>query len=216
MHIDRRLFLRGLGAAALSQLACTDPIPSPTPVPPPGTGLQTAQVNITQLAQAATQQQCEQWCWAASISTIFNFYNHPLTQQQIVVATYGNVFCLPANTTTTIGRDLSRLYIDNRGVRFSSRVISAYDYFNRINTFNNQLIVDALSNNNPLLYCNTHHAMVVYSVTYLPTPFGPDVRAVNVVDPWPFSPITHALTASEMVVADFGGEMTFLAQVQTS
>ena len=215
--MNRRHFLYGAATLAIGQLACSDLINSPTPptAPVPSSTVPlTARVNITQLAQAATQQQCEEWCWAACISTMFNFYNHPLTQAQIVAATYGAVICLPANSSTTIGRDLSRRYVDNRGVAFTSRVVAAYDFYNRINSLNNGMIVNALASNNPLLYCNTHHAMVIYSVTYRQEAPGPSILDVEVMDPWPFSPITHSLTPSEMFAADLGGEMTFLAQVQ--
>jgi hypothetical protein len=215
--MKRRDFLNGAMCAALGQLAaCTPVTPTPQPKDPSGSqgGLQTAQVQMVQLAQAIRQQQCPEWCWAACISMMFNFYNHPLSQAEIVAATYGGVLCLPANTTTTIGIDLSRPWIDDRGRSFSSQVVSAYDYFNGIRTFSNQTIVDALVANNPLLYCNTSHAMVVYAVTYIPTAAGPNIVSVNVVDPWPLSPITHPLSGPEMTVAEFGGQMTFLAQVR--
>jgi hypothetical protein len=207
METSRRAFLTS-GAAALlgTQIGCTGSSLGPTP--------QTAQVNMVQLAQAVTRQQCEQWCWAASISMMFNFYRHPLSQVEIVAATYGGVVCLPSGSTTTIGRDLSRTWIDDRGVRFTSQVVAAYDYFNGLNSLSNQSIISALNANNPLLYCNTHHAMVVYSVNYTNTPSGPNVSDVGVIDPWPLSPVTHSLTPAEMIAAHLGGEMTFLAQVQ--
>jgi hypothetical protein len=201
------------GAAAAIAGGISGCIPNPGPA---GSNISTAQVNIQQLAQVVTQQQCEEWCWAACMSMLFDFYGHPLSQPEIVLATYGKVVCLPAGSTTTIGRDLSRNYIDDRGILFGSRVISAYDVFNGINTFTNQTIVDALNSNNPLLYCNTHHAMILYSVSYVPTPTGPNIQLVQVIDPWPFNPRSHALTASEMVRADLGGEMTFLAEVHVS
>lgn len=194
-----------------------DPIaPSKTNTTITQTGSQTVEVSMTQLAQAIQTQQCEQWCWAACISMLFNFYGHPLSQAEIVAATYGSVVCLPAGTSTTIGVDLSRTYIDQRGVAFRSRVVAAYDFMNGINAISNTMIIDALNNSNPLLYCNTHHAMVVYSVTYTPTALGPNVQSVRVIDPWPFSPRSHELSLTEMVARHLGGEMTFLAEVQVA
>jgi len=177
--------------------------------------MQTARVNMDQLAQSISTQQCEQWCWAASISMIFGFYGHPISQSQIVQPTYVNILCLPAGSSTTIGIDLSRPWIDSRGVPFSSRVEAAYDYFNGFNTFaGNAAIVAALNANNPMLYCNRSHAMVLYSVQYVDSPYGPDIRRADVIDPWPFSQRSHALTNNELFRADLGGEMTFLAQVR--
>ena len=210
----RRAFLYGtVATAALAQIGCMSPNP---PNPVPASNVKTASVNMTQLYQSIMQQQCEAWCWAASISMIFHFYGHPLMQAEIVAATFGAVICVPSGNTTNIAADLSRTYIDDQGVLFNSSLTAAYDFFWGINTFDNQLIVNTLNSNNPLLYCNTHHAMVVYSVDYIPTAGEPNIVAVNVVDPWPFSQPTHPLSAAEMVPANLGGEMTFLASVRVT
>jgi hypothetical protein len=56
--------------------------------------------------------------------------------------------------------------------------------------------------------------MVIYAVDYIPTSGEPNIIAVHVVDPWPFNPTTHPLSAPEMVPANLGGQMTFLAAVR--
>jgi hypothetical protein len=207
MIVNRRAFLYGGGAGLiLSQIGCLNPTPNQN--------LKTASVNIPELFQAVTTQQCEEWCWAACISMIFDFYGHPMSQPNIVTATFGAPVCWPASSTTTIGQALTRQYTDDKGIPFFSQVTAAYDFFNRINTFDNAMIVNQLSSNNPLLYCNTQHAMVVYSVDYVPTLAEPDILAVHVVDPWPFNPRMHLLSGPEMIPADFGGAMTFLAEVR--
>ncbi len=175
-----------------------------------------AEVNMPQLIAAINTQRCPEWCWAASISMIFAFYGHPIDQTEIVRQTYGNVVCFPAGTTRTIGNDLSRSWTDVAGRRFTSRVVAAYDPANGINAINNDIIIRELQTNHPLLYCNTQHAMVNYGVDYIPTPMGPNVRAVAVVDPWPTSPRVHGLTAPEMMPAHLGGRMNFLASVRVS
>lgn len=207
--MDRRKFILGAAAAlASSQVGC------PGNMFPPLPSLQTAQVSFQQLAQVVTQQQCEEWCWAACISMLFDFYGHPLTQAEIVQATYGNVICLPAGSSTTIGRDLSRTYVDDRGVPFSSQVVAAYDFLNGINTFDNRLIINELNTNNPMLYANTQHAMVMFAASYFATDAEPNIQSVQVVDPWPFSPRFHPLSPAEMVPAHLGGAMTFLASIR--
>jgi hypothetical protein len=223
-NMDRRRFLEksliGLAAAQAGCIFRNEDPPNTCltcPSPPTSVGPQTARVNMEQLMQSVSTQQCEMWCWAASISMIFGFYGHPITQAQIVRATYGNIVCLPSGSTYTIGADLSRPWIDSRGVAFNSQVEAAYDYFNGFNTFaGNQSIINALKANNPMLYCNRSHAMVLYSVSYVDSPFGPDIQRADVIDPWPFSPRSHALSQSELFRADLGGDMTFLAQVRIS
>jgi hypothetical protein len=46
-------------------------------------------------------------------------------------------------------------------------------------SLNNELIVNELQSNMPLLHCNPHHAMVVYKVNYVQTSAGPHVVAVG-------------------------------------
>jgi hypothetical protein len=213
--MDRRQFLKGgIAALAAAQASCESLKNTLCPTCP-SSDSRVASVNMVQLQQAVSTQQCEQWCWAASISMMFGFYGHPLSQAAIVAATYGNVVCLPANSSTTIGVDLSRPWLDANRRPFTSQVIAAYDYFNGFNTFGgNSSIVAALQANNPMLYCNRSHAMVLYSVSYVDGPSGPDIQRADVIDPWPSSPRAHALTPAELFRADLGGEMTFLAQVQ--
>jgi hypothetical protein len=183
------------------------------PSPAPSDDLKTASVDMSQLQQAIQTQQCEQWCWAASISMIFAHHGFLVLQSQIVLDTYGAVVCLPANATITIARDLSRPYADINGRYFFSRITAAFDPANNIYNLNNAMIVEELRANRPLLYCNTHHAMVLYEVTYTGSDLAPNIQQAKVVDPWPYSPRTHTLTSAELYPINSGGEMTFLAAV---
>ena len=220
--INRRAFFhRTLGALALTQAACsTDPkcpvFSLTCPTPP----TKTAQVNMLQLAQAIEPQHCEQWCWAASISMIFAHHGHPVLQETIVLETFGSLICAPAGAigspSTTVGRAFSRPWRDTRGVIFNSQVVAAYDQWNGISNLTNQMIVDGLNANSPLLYCNQTHAMVLYSVSYFDTTQGPNIVAAQVIDPWPPSQRSHPLSQAELGASARGGQMSFLAQVRIS
>jgi hypothetical protein len=171
---------------------------------------------MMQLAQAVEIQQCPEWCWAACISMIFEFYGHPLAQAEIVAQTYGGVICESANTTTTIGVDLNRSWIDDNNQPFASKVIGAYDPANGLNTLDNAKIISELSGDHPLLYCNTQHAEVLYSVTYEGSATLPNIVQAYVIDPWPTNPRSHPLTMPELLPNVLGGEMNFLAAVRVS
>lgn len=209
--MQRRAFLRAAGACVAAPLfsGCgalqqfTQSLPTAT-----------ASVSMMQLAQAIEIQQCPEWCWAACISMIFAFYGHPLAQAEIVAQTYGGVICTAAQTTTTIGVDLSRKWIDDQGRPFTSQVISAYDPANGYLTLNNAQIVSELSGDHPLLFCNTQHAEVLYSVSYQGPATSPSIVDAEVIDPWPYSPRSHSLTIPEMTPNVVGGEMNFLAAVR--
>jgi len=161
------------------------------------------------------KQDCQEWCWAASASMIFAMHGHPVAQERIVMAAYGRLVCASANTTTIL-RVLNSNWQDDNGVRFQPVVTAAYDVMNRVNRINNTIIAGELAANRPMLYCNTHHAMVVTDMEFFDTPYGPDVRRVDVLDPWPYSQDMHPLSPPEMAPAHMGGQMTFLAAVQVT
>ena len=159
------------------------------------------------------RQDCQLFCWAASISMIFDRLGHPLDQLRIVDATFGNIACQAAPNSLTIAQNLSRSWVDDNGVPFTSVVNAAYDPANNIYALNNDLIVQQLSNDKPLLYANQHHAMVLVGADYLDGEFGIMLQGGIVLDPWPYSPEWHYLTPSEFRAVNLGGEMTFLATV---
>jgi hypothetical protein len=214
MIVTRRSFLEtAVKVAAVPLFGACDLL---KPVTPVEEELLTATVDMPRLAQAIQTQQCEQWCWAASISMIFAYHGYSVSQTQIVAQTYGSVVCLPALVSYTIGADLSRPYLDAFGRRFVSQVTAAFDPQNGIYNLTNAMIVNELSSNRPLLYCNKHHAMVLYEVTYTGSALNPTIRAARVVDPWPFTERTHRLTDAEMYMINVGGDMTFLAATRVT
>lgn len=162
---------------------------------------------------AIVRQQCPEWCWAASASMIFAALGHPVDQKTIVSRVFGGLACAPAGQTLTMAKVLSAAWVDDSGQQFQSSVTAAYDPMNGVLAINNAIIANELQQDRPLLYANTHHAMVVAEVDYLATPMGPNVQAVGVLDPWPYSPPFHPLTPPEMIPAHMGGQMTFLAAV---
>jgi hypothetical protein len=209
--IDRRSFLAGAGATLLlsgSERAATTILGPATPMGVP-TRAWVEQPTIV-------RQQCPERCWAASISMIFAAYGHPIDQKKIVAKTFGSLVCAAAGSPTTMGVALSQSWVDDNGTPFDSQVVAAYDVMNGINAIDNSYIVDELASDRPLLYANTHRAMVNVTVEYFDTPNGPDVRGVGVLDPWPYNPAFHMLSPPEMVPAHLGGQMTFLASVRIS
>jgi hypothetical protein len=162
------------------------------------------------------KQDCPLWCWAASTAMIFASNGHPLPNQEVIIQrVFGGLVCMTGMPNVISGL-LSDEWIDATGQKFKSNVVANYDIFSGITAMNNLIIVNELSQNRPLLYCNKHHAMVVVSVDYFDTPMGPNVQQVVVMDPWPPSPDIHPLTIAEMVPAHMGGDYSYLAAVRIS
>lgn len=178
-------------------------------------GCKTA-ISIEEISLAATLQQCPEWCWAASTASIFKFFDHEIDQKAIVAATYGQVACVAALRPIQIAQALSRRWTDDDGNNFRLGITAAYDPLSGVNAINNSIIVNEINNGRPLIYCNTHHCMVICAVDYRPSPAGPLIDAVGVMDPWPLSPRLHNLSPPEMIPMHLGGQMMFLASVNVA
>ena len=138
---------------------------------------------------------------------------HPVAQEQIVTKVFGGLACAPAGSGLTMAQALSDTWTDTSGIAFKAHVVAAYDQMAGVNAINNAFIVNELNNDRPLLYANTHHAMVVATAEYYDTPMGPNVQSVGVLDPYPTNPDFHPLTMAELIPAALGGQMMFLAAV---
>jgi hypothetical protein len=162
------------------------------------------------------RQNCPLWCWAASISMIFASNGHQVLQEDIVQRTFGAAVCMSSGNPISIARSLSQTWVDTNENEFDSALSAAYDASNGVDTLDNAFIVEQLSDDKPLLYCNSHHAMVLVSVDYIETPYGPKIVAAGVLDPWPGNPGFHPLSSAELFPVHHGGQLTFLAAVNVS
>lgn len=135
-------------------------------------------------ASQSDQYQSE-WCWAASISMVFRYYHHPVSQERIVKEMYGRIENVPAEPWTML-QALNRSWVDDNGQRFSSKSTPG-----RTNII---AAAQDLANDKPLIIGTLGHAMVLtylqYRANYLLTPFGPQlgpsvITNAVVRDPWP-------------------------------
>jgi nuclear transport factor 2 (NTF2) superfamily protein len=166
-----------------------------------------AEVDASSFAKTYKPQEMSQWCWAASISNIFAFYDHPVEQEKIVQQVYGRTVNLPAFSGSVIARQVNRVWTDDNGKRFRAKLTAAYDFDARIFAINNNFMINELRHGRPFLFGNTSHCMVVTAIDFSPV----RVVDVGVFDPWPTSRGTRRLSAAEMMPMNQGGQMRFLA-----
>jgi hypothetical protein len=175
-----------------------------------------SQVDFASFAQQAYQPQyASQWCWAASISMLFRYYKHPVSQPRIVSDVYGAVTNMPAGSGFVIARQLNRRWRDDNGKTFTSRLTAAYDFDAGVNAINNNWIIDQLDQDHPIVVGSRTHAMVGTAIQYFVTPMGPRVVSVGVFDPWP-GVGARGLTPDEMRPMHLGGGLRFIASVKVS
>lgn len=163
----------------------------------------TSEVDFGRFSSSYANQKMSQWCWAASVSMIFDYFGHPLAQEKIVQAQYGRIVNLPAGNGFTMARQLNRDWIDDNGEAFSARLTAAFDPAANVFAMNNLWIVNELDGERPFIIGTQGHAVVVTSITYNPTPQGPYVIRVGVFDPWPGRGARY-LTPNEMTPSPNG------------
>ena len=184
--------------------------------PTPQGELCVSEVDFARFAQEAYQPQYQtQWCWAASISMVFAYHGHPVAQPRIVSEVYGQPVNMPAQAGIVMAQQLNRTWVDDRGASFAAQVTGAYDWDAGVNVISNQQLVAELERGHPLVIGNRSHAMVLTAVQYFKTPYGPNIVAAGVFDPWPgIGP--RALTPDELYPIHLGGSLRFLASVRIS
>jgi hypothetical protein len=203
--------IAGIGIATAARAALVNLGPVPTQFGPA-----MAQRAFVQ-QPVRLMQQCPEWCWAASCAMIFSMFNHPMDQMQIVQKVFGGTICAPAPAGIVMAEVLSDSWTDMSGTPFSSQLTAAFDAQAGVSAMNNAIIVNELADNRPVLYANTHHAMVIVSADFVQTPAGVNISAVGVLDPWPPSPAYHQLSQPELFPVEVpGGQMMFQASVSVS
>ncbi|TDX00200.1 papain-like cysteine protease family protein [Dinghuibacter silviterrae] len=136
----------------------------------------------------AARQVEDEWCWAASIQMILNYYGVSITQADIAARTFGldengNIVNSGASPDV-INANLNNWSIDHQGRRYvvrSSYVPGAPAPSD---------LLGWLSNRRPLLitYANettSGHAIVLTGCSFYPTVAGPNIQSLIFRDPWP-------------------------------
>lgn len=173
-----------------------------------------SEVNFSEFSQHAYQQQhLPQWCWAACISMLFSYYGHPVSQSRIVSDAYGFPVNMPATSGIVIAQQLDRSWIDDHGNAFNSRVTAAYDFDAKVFKLNNAWLINELHLDRPVVLGTVSHAVVMTAMDYSQTPFGPNVKAIGVFDPWPGIG-ARMLTRFEMAPMHLNGGLRFAASVR--
>lgn len=206
--MDRRLFLTGLGVLVASNsfrvaAQCVR-------INPQALG---CRVGLREHFHIVTQD-CPERCWAASIAGIFKYNGHSIDQDVIARTMFGTLACRPSGGTKVLDAVLSREWTDDGGAAFTATIKGLYDPLNGIRDLDNNDILSEMKHDNPMLYCNKTHAMVIVGIDYQKDNDGDliQIDQVHMADPYPGKGF-HVLSPSEMRPAVLGGDMMYLASV---
>jgi hypothetical protein len=148
------------------------------------------------------RQRTSEWCWVASISMVFGYYGHPVSQETIAKAVQGSAANLPASGAL-VSSALNREWTDANGKKFRSRATYS-DLQLGVMQVTNDDIVAELRANRPLIIGVMNpggqggHAMVLSAVTYRAIQNHMAVSEGTVRDPWPFNASPRTLTVTEL------------------
>jgi hypothetical protein len=145
-------------------------------------GVQTSRFNFVYAEQQETN-----WCWAACIQMILNYYGINLTQSQIVYRTFGtnNWGDLPnwAGSIENIHENLNNWNIDNSGSPYNVHA-SFYQGAPNVNW-----LINELQSGHPVLiaYINgtSGHAVLITGCNYSMKNGNYLIHTLTVRDPWP-------------------------------
>jgi hypothetical protein len=147
-----------------------------------------------------------------------------VSQPTIVTRKYHVAGCWTSQTAAQIAQFMNTSWVDeSTQASFNSTLTGVFDAAAGVAQMNNNVIINELINQRPLIYCNITHCMVVVGIKYTPTPGGPNVREVDVMDPWPPNPRFRTLSAAEMMPAGYymgqpvgSGQASFVASAYVS
>jgi len=143
-------------------------------------------IPSSQFNEVFAEQQNSQWCWAAAIQMILQYYGVDVSQRDIVYRTYGSddFGRLPNRPASfeTITDNLNTLAIDRDGERYVIRASMGYGIPDPAT------LVDELRNERPVLIGYqtgpyTGHAVVATSVSFLGSLDYPRLQTIVVRDP---------------------------------
>lgn len=205
--MESRAFLRAVLAGAglftatrtlPSEQQCSAPTPTMTAMGVHPVEVCTAGVPSITFKQA--YQEKNEWCWAACISMVFDFYHHSVDQKRIVKETWGVVTDMPG-APAGILRDLNREWKDDNGKGFVCR--------GDMLSVNLNTAIKDLQDGHPLIIGAIGHATVLTAVTCAvdtyTTKFA--IQQVVVRDPWPGNGGRRLLTPVEWANINFAARI---------
>ncbi|HTI58786.1 papain-like cysteine protease family protein [Mucilaginibacter sp.] len=144
---------------------------------------------------ASDTQHNSEWCWAASISAVFNYYGHNVSQERIVGETFGRIENVPGSPNAILSA-LNKNWTDDDGNDFSVRATTI--------AVTPAAAAQDLAADHPLIIGTLGHAMVLTALEYDHDAYGRgNVTVATVRDPWPYNARKRYLSVQEWFSTSF-------------
>lgn len=151
--------------------------------------IRTAYIEKSDLPSDPGPQRTPVTCWAASIAYVLAYFKHPVDQTTILHRYYPNP---SLGSPMAMSAALNATWTDTNGqqVTLTSQVTNTSGMGSPSTDVDNSDVVDALANDTPVFYGDTHHAMVLVEVHYLRHQNGAPPTILDGVV-WDPNPIYH-------------------------
>ncbi len=172
--------------------------------PPISIGIPPAQFKVVAASQAK-----DEWCWAASIQMVLNWYGVAVKQKDVVQRIYGKTVNAAA-TESAVTEALSGTAYTRSG-----RQVTIYSAYRR-GAPDPDVLMREMGKRHPILITfrtgkNRLHAVVITGAEYLPARRGPVVTSLLIRDPSP----TRRHPGGEMIRVSGQNLIRFLPKINS-
>ncbi|WP_158818102.1 hypothetical protein [Methylocapsa sp. S129] len=151
--------------------------------------------------------------WIACVAVVFATYGHVVQQPRIAQEAYGDVDKVALDSSSSAIRPLARAWKDDDGVAFGVSAEPIFDSDAPGGKFDQNALIDAVSNGDPLILVGGGHPVVLTAVAYAKASGPTPLVAGFVFDPFPMIG-PRALDIDELVPKSAGGDLRYAIRLK--
>jgi hypothetical protein len=212
MH-TRRKFLMGALAPALFVTAARAGVRC-IPDPKHGGSMCKTSIDFTDAYQETYHARHEaQNVWIACVAVVFAAYGHVIQQLRIAQEAYGDFSKVTLDTSSAALGPLNRTWKDDDGVEFTASGESLYDSAAPDAKYNQDALIQAVSNGDPVILVGGGHPVVLTALAYSQKSGSQPLVAGFVFDPMPMVG-PRALDIDEVAPESAGGDLRYAVRMK--
>ncbi len=152
--------------------------------------------------------------WIACVAVVFAVYGHVIQQPRIAEEAYGDFNKVEMDSGLAVIKPVERVWKDDDGEAFRASMKPLFDSDAEGAKFDQSVLIQALSNGDPLLLIGGGHPVVLTALAYAKGNAPPDrLVAGFVFDPMPMVG-PRALDIDEVVPESAGGSLRFAVRAK--
>jgi hypothetical protein len=151
--------------------------------------------------------------WIACVAVVFATYGHVIQQARIAQEAYGDVSKVALDSSSAVIGPLARTWRDDDGVAFRSSGESLFDSDDPSARFDQDALIRAVSNGDPVILVGGGHPVVLTALAYAQKDGSQPLVAGFVFDPMPMVG-PRALDIDEVVPKGAGGDLQYAIRMK--